>query len=117
MQFNDFVEQNKKEEEKRKSEEDKRKNDDKNIVRLSPFAEKLLAALCHRLTEKYGKKIKPSQVIEDYLIRYNVQRWSEWFHPFVLSDKEMLAIAQQVNPEIKSVREMRNALNIRNNED
>lgn len=107
VQFNDFVAQ---------ANQKPAKETKENTITLSPFAFKLLKTLSKRLSERHGKTVKPEQIMEDYLIRYNLQRWSQWFHAFVLPDKEILAIGQEINPEIQSLKDLYKALNIRTDE-
>lgn len=71
-------------------------------IRLSPFATKVLNELSKRLTKKYSKEISVRLIIEDYVVRYNLQRRTEWFHPFVLSKDDLVKIAQTISPKITS---------------
>ena len=80
---------------------------------LSPFTNALLTKLAEKLSEKYNKEITPNQIIEDYLIRYNIQKYSEWFHPFVLKENEIVEMAHSVNPMITSIAELKKALNLK----
>lgn len=114
IQFNDFVKQK---EEAADTAKTTIYEEKPRTIQLTPFAFKLLRCLSTKLTEKYGRTIKPAHIIEDYLIRYNIQRWSEWFHPFILTDNEILNIAQEIKPDIKSLRQLKETLKIRNNED
>ena len=101
IQLNDFVAQ------RNNTEENK-----DNQITLADFPARLLNTLATKLSEKYKRNITPKQIIEDYLLRYNLQRWSQWFHPFVVSDNEILSMAKEVKPEIKNIQELHNALNI-----
>ena len=71
-------------------------------IRLSPFASKVLNELSKRLSKKYDKEISTRLIIEDYVVRYNLQRRTEWFHPFVLSKDDLVKIAQTISPRITS---------------
>ena len=71
-------------------------------IRLSPFPTKVLNELSKRLSKKYSKEISVRLIIEDYVVRYNLQRRTEWFHPFVLSKDDLVKIAQTISPKITS---------------
>ena len=94
---------------------DKLKEDaskDKGYI-LSPFAKALVELLSVKLTKKYNKKVTPTHIIEDYIIRYNFsEQWTEWFHPFILTKEDILKAAQQINSNIKSYKDVKKALNL-----
>ena len=80
---------------------------------LSPFAKSLVELLSIKLTKKYGKKVTPTHIIEDYIIRYNFsEQWTEWFHPFILTKEDILKAAQQINPNIKSYKDVKKAFDL-----
>lgn len=97
--FNDFSAQKEKNEEK--------------CIKLHDFPQEILDVLAEKLSAIYGHEITPTQILEDYLLRYNIQRWSEWFHPFVLKENELLEIAHRANPNITTITDLHRALNIR----
>lgn len=77
---------------------------------ITPFSGYLLENTAKKLSSKYGKEVTPLQILIDMFMRYTIERWSQWFYPFVLSDKEILEIAQQINPEIKNIGEIKKTL-------
>jgi len=32
-----------------------------------------------------------------------LERWNEWFYPFVMRDYEIINIAKQINPELTTI--------------
>lgn len=85
----------------------------KGIV-LHEFPQAVLSALCEKLSKLYGREVTPIMVLEDYILKYNFsERWTEWFHPFVFKDSELLNIAQKINPNIQNLRQLKQALNIK----
>lgn len=88
-------------------------NQFKNAIMLSPIAENILNEVAQQLSNRYGRSITPRDVVSDYILRYNIQRWNQWFHPFVLSDQQILEIAQQENQEIRSIKQLKAALHIK----
>lgn len=81
---------------------------------LTPFAFGILKRLREKLVERYNKPdLTLNAILEDYLIKYNcLDKWTEWFHPFVLSEKEIIEIGHKINPNIKSIKDLRIATNI-----
>lgn len=81
---------------------------------LQPFVTKYLEQLAVKLSAKYKKEVTPVNIIEDYIIRYNLtEHWTQWFHPWVMSEKDAVNIAREINPEIKSFEDIKKALNIK----
>lgn len=81
---------------------------------LQPFVTKYLERLAEKLTAKYKKEVTPTQIIEDYIIRYNLtEHWTQWFHPWVMTEKDAVEIAHELNPEIKSYNDLKKAFNIK----
>lgn len=72
-------------------------------VTLQPFTVALIEETARRLSEKYGRTIAPMSILTDMFLRYTIERWNEWFYKFCLNDREILAIAQEINPDIKSI--------------
>lgn len=90
----------------------KMKDEPKGLV-LNKFPMLLLEALCEKLSAMYKKEVTPQMIVEDYIIKYNfTEKYTEWFHPFVFSNGELVAIAQKINPEITTIKELRYALNV-----
>jgi|GEM_PF-1633097 len=77
---------------------------------ITPFSAYLLENTAEKLSARYNKEVKPLQILIDMFMRYTIEKWSQWFYPFVLSDKEILEIAQQINPEIKHINEIKKTL-------
>ena len=77
---------------------------------ITPFSAYLLENTAEKLSARYNKDVKPLQILIDMFMRYTIEKWSQWFYPFVLSDKEILEIAQQINPEIKNINEIKKTL-------
>ena len=77
---------------------------------ITPFSAYLLENTAEKLSSRYNKEVKPLQILIDMFMRYTIEKWSQWFYPFVLSDKEILEIAQQINPEIKHINEIKKTL-------
>lgn len=85
----------------------KAKENKEDALTLSPFATAIGNALAEELSAKYGKDIKLSQILEDYLIRYNItEKFNIWFHPFALSKERIIEIAQRIYPKISNFDEL-----------
>ncbi len=61
------------------------------VIEVQPFMRGLLTATTEKLSAKYKHEVTVQDVLLDMFLRYTVERWSEWFYPFVLSDKEIEA--------------------------
>lgn len=79
-------------------------------VTLQPFTVALIEETARRLSEKYGRTIAPMSILTDMFLRYTIERWNEWFYKFCLNDREILAIAQEINPDIKSIDQVKKAV-------
>ena len=79
-------------------------------VTLQPFTVALIEETARRLSEKYGRTIAPISILTDMFLRYTIERWNEWFYKFCLNDREILAIAQEINPDIKSIDQVKKAV-------
>lgn len=79
-------------------------------VTLQPFTVALIEETVRRLSEKYGRTIAPMSILTDMFLRYTIERWNEWFYKFCLNDREILAIAQEINPDIKSIDQVKKAV-------
>lgn len=77
---------------------------------LQPFTVALLEETARRLSERYGKQVTPMAILTDMFLRYTIERWSEWFYKFILNDREILSIAQKINPDIKSIDQIKKAV-------
>ena len=79
-------------------------------VTLQPFTVALIEETARRLSEKYGRTIAPMSILTDMFLRYTIERWNEWFYKFCLNDREILTIAQEINPDIKSIDQVKKAV-------
>lgn len=77
---------------------------------LQPFTVALLEETARRLSERYGKQVAPMAILTDMFLRYTIERWSEWFYKFILNDREILSVAQKINPDIKSIDQIKKAV-------
>ena len=79
-------------------------------VTLQPFTVALLEETARRLSERYGKQVAPMAILTDMFLRYTIERWNEWFYKFILNDREILSVAQKINPDIKSIDQIKKAV-------
>ena len=79
-------------------------------VTLQPITVAIIEETARRLSEKYGRTIAPMSILTDMFLRYTIERWNEWFYKFCLNDREILAIAQEINPDIKSIDQVKKAV-------
>lgn len=77
---------------------------------LQPFPVALLEETAARLTERYKRDITPLQILVDMFLRYTIDRNAEWFYPFVLRDKDIVAIAHELNENVVSIQQIRKSL-------
>ena len=78
---------------------------------LPRFTVSLLEATAKRLSEYYEREITPMQIMTDMFLRYTIQRNAEWFYPFMLKDADIVAIAAEINPGCKNIRQIKQSLN------
>lgn len=74
---------------------------------MKPFPARLLALTAERLSQKYNREVTPIQVLGDMFLRYTIEKWSEWFYPWVISEDEIVAIAHEINPEITNIKQVK----------
>ena len=74
---------------------------------MKPFPARLLALTAERLSLKYKREVTPIQVLGDMFLRYTIEKWSEWFYPWVLTEADILNEAQKINPNITSVKQLK----------
>ncbi|MGN1240128.1 MAG: hypothetical protein ACI4TV_04565 [Paludibacteraceae bacterium] len=77
---------------------------------IQPFPVALLEETAARLTERYKRDITPLQILVDMFLRYTIDRNAEWFYPFVLRDKDIVAIAHELNENVVSIQQIRKSL-------
>lgn len=80
---------------------------------FQPIVANLLVRTADKLTSMRTDDIEvtPSLILGDMFLKYSVQKRTLWFWPW-LSDAEIVEAAQEVNPNITSVRMLRRVLNI-----
>lgn len=76
-------------------------------IGLQPFTRKLLDLTVQRLAERYQKEVSAEQILSDMFIRYTVFQYTQWFYPFVISDREIVEIVNEYNPEITTIGQVR----------
>lgn len=82
------------------------------------FFPTITARMIERTAEKLtacrtdGITVTPAMIVGDMFNRYTIEQWNLWFFKWVLSESEMLEIAQEVEPKITSMRMLKAALNI-----
>ena len=74
---------------------------------LKPYTAKLLSITAERLSAKYKREIEPIDVLSDMFLKYTIERYSLWFYDFVIKDTELIELAQQINPEITSIKQIK----------
>ncbi len=74
---------------------------------MKPFPARLLALTAERLSQKYKREVTPIQVLSDMFIKYTIEKWSEWFYKWVLTEDEIVAIAHEINPEITNIKQVK----------
>lgn len=82
---------------------------------MDPFPARLLNLTAKYLSERYNREVTPINVLVDMFIKYTIQKWSEWFYPWVLSDTEIVKEAQKFNKDIYSIKQLKAWLNVRKN--
>ena len=79
---------------------------------IAPFPAALLEETAAMLSEYYSREITPMQLMVDMFIRYTIERNAEWFYPFMLKDKNIVAIAQRINPDVTNIDQIKKSLNL-----
>lgn len=74
---------------------------------LKPYTARLLKITSERLSAKYKREIEPIDVLSDMFLKYTIERYSLWFYDFVVKDTELIELAQQINPEITSIKQIK----------
>ena len=62
---------------------------EKKEIAIMPEVEALLKIVSERLSEKYKKIISEAEILNVMFLRYNVEKWSQWFYPFVLTEDDI----------------------------
>ena len=75
---------------------------------------RMLDITAERLTAKRrdGITVTPAMILADMFNKYTIQRWNNWFYWPVLTDDDIIEIAESVNERLTSIRMIKAALNI-----
>ena len=72
------------------------------LLNLPDAVLKMLQLTAERLTEKYQVEITPQDVLMKIFVRYTVERYTNWFYNFVLSDGDIEACSGKSIAEWKA---------------
>ncbi len=72
------------------------------LLTLPDAVLKMLQLTAERLTEKYQVEITPQDVLMKIFVRYTVERYTNWFYNFVLSDGDIEACSGKSIAEWKA---------------
>lgn len=83
-----------------------------------PLCSRLIDEVCQRLTEEQQRRnpdaaVSPQMILGDMFLRYIIQRYNTWFFRPMLSDSDIIRIAQEIAPDIQSIRQLKQILGIR----
>lgn len=76
-------------------------------LQLKPFPARLLELTAEKLSLRYGRTITPTDILSDMFLKYTIQQYNVWFYPFVLSDKVIVSVANSINPQIKTMQQVK----------
>lgn len=77
-------------------------NTDKtNKIQLLPPVQQIMDLVAEKLSKKYNATVYVADIINKMVLRYNVERWTEWFYPFCISDAEIKQITGKTTEELK----------------
>lgn len=79
-------------------------------LQLKPFPARLLELTAQKLSERYKRTITPTEILSDMFLKYTIQQYNVWFYPFVLSDKEILETANEINPQITTLQQVKSII-------
>ena len=87
---------------------------DEFLTAFEPIVAELLQRTADKMTDirTDGLKVVPSMIVGDMFLKYTLQKRTMWFYKWILSDAEILEIAQNINPNITSIRMLRKILNV-----
>lgn len=89
------------------------KNCPKGLL-LSDFVMQFLTRLAEKLSAHFKRDITPVEIVEDYIISYNLtKQWTQIFHPWVDMRKDAIEIAHAINPDIKTLEDLKTALHLK----
>ena len=70
---------------------DKQVSETAIVINAPAWSRALLLETARRLSERYGQSVTPEMILLDMFNRYTIERWSQWFYPFVLEDRDIEA--------------------------
>ena len=75
---------------------------------------RMLDITAERLTAKRrdGITVTPTMILADMFNKYTIQRWNNWFYWPVLTDDDIIEIAESFDERLTSIRMIKAALNI-----
>lgn len=75
---------------------------------------RMLDITAERLTAKRrdGITVTPAMILADMFNKYTIQRWNNWFYWPVLTDNDIIEIAETIDERLTSIRMIKAALNI-----
>ena len=75
---------------------------------------RMLHITAERLTAKRrdGITVTPAMILADMFNKYTIQRWNNWFYWPVLTDDDIIEIAETIDERLTSIRMVKAALNI-----
>lgn len=75
---------------------------------------RMLDITAERLTAKRrdGITVTPAMILADMFNKYTIQRWNNWFYWPVLTDDDIIEIAETIDERLTSIRMVKAALNI-----
>ena len=77
---------------------------------LNPLTAELLKITSEKLSNKKNENITPIRIVEDMFLRYTIEKNNQWFYKWVVTDAEILKIANNLNPAIKSIEQLKKIL-------
>lgn len=77
---------------------------------LNPLTAELLKITSEKLSNKKNENITPIRIVEDMFLRYTIEKNNQWFYKWVVTDAEILKIANNLNPAIKSIDQLKKIL-------
>ena len=77
---------------------------------LNPLTAELLKITSEKLSNKKNENITPIRIVEDMFLRYTIEKNNQWFYKWVVTDAEILKSANNLNPAIKSIEQLKKIL-------
>lgn len=79
-------------------------------ITLQPFTAAMLEETAKRLSERFDREVTPISILVDMFLRYTIERNAEWFYPFVLKERDIVAIAHTLNENVVSINQIKKAI-------